>query len=114
MKVIETSTGNNRIEELENEKELIIQHTSIEPRTGDYLTLEYLFQRGEEFAKLTHLKYDFQEKTVLWAQYLQAKEYDELLAQAKQIAATTNAIDREAKISLFVSYIFEKYYKPDP
>ncbi len=114
MKIIETTTGGNTVEEIENDKELIVRHVHVEPRSGDYMSFEYKFERGKEFAKLTHIKYERQEKTILWAIYLEAKEYDELISQVKQITQTNNPIDMEAKISRFVSYIFERYYKPDP
>jgi len=116
MKIVVTNTGRNTIEDLENNKELIVQRYAIEPHTSDYVMYEFRFERGEEFAKLTCTMYVdvTQEKTVLWAEYFDAKEYDELIEQAKQIASTKNPIDREAKISRFYSYIYEKYHKPDP
>lgn len=114
MKVIETNTGRNTIEDLENEKVLVVQRISIEPRTGDYMMFEFRFERGEKYAKLTHKKDERQEEIILWSYFIDTREFDELVAKVKQIASIGNEIDRQAEISRFVTYIYEKYHKPDP
>jgi len=113
MKIVETNTGRNIIEDIDNEKELLIQRILINPRTDYEEIYEFHFQRGEEYAKLTITRTEYGEK-ISWTQYMDAKEYDALIQQAKKIASTQNPIDKEAKISHFASYVFDKYYKPDP
>jgi hypothetical protein len=112
MKLVATSTGRNTVEEIENGTELVVQFVSIRSGEQQYM-LEYIFQRGEEYARLTHLKYGHQEKTVVFVVFLDAHEFDELLASARAIASTNNPIDREAKIARFVEYIRLRYKEPE-
>jgi len=113
MKIVETNTGRNIIDDIDNEKELLIQRILINPRTDYEKIYEFHFQRGEAYAKLTITKTEYGEK-ISWTQFMDAEEYDALLEQAKQIATTQNPIDKEAKIYHFASSVFDKYYNPDP